>query len=388
MTQRDLGCRDVWAESLERSYERRLRDGSWRAAVPAAEVLPRELRDLTDPDVWRRSSWRAHARREAAEQSLELAVPSPRGLTLAALLAVTGTPVASLAAALTHPPAADARPHKSKVKSRGPAVSALQRALGISADGVFGPQTERALRRYQRNHGMTVDGIAGPQTRGRLGLGAGPVLKRAGGSKRGAPAHRSRGVSARGGGVKALQRALGVPADGAFGPQTERALRRYQGRRGLTVDGVAGPQTRGSLGLGRGPVLKRGGARNGSSTGDRAAEIVQRVIAAGNRIATKPYRYGGGHGSFSDSGYDCSGSVSYALHGGGLLGRPRDSSGFTSYGRPGPGRHITIYTSPGHMYMTVNGRRFDTSARRIGGSRWTSQARSSAGYVVRHPSGL
>ena len=112
------------------------------------------------------------------------------------------------------------------------------------------------------------------------------------------------------------------------------------------------------------------------------------MIAAANRIAYKPYKYGGGHGSFRDSGYDCSGSVSYALHGGGLLRVPRDSGGFTSYGRPGRGRHITIYANSGHAYMVINGRRFDTSARRISGSRWTSQARSSAGYVARHPAGL
>ena len=381
--QRDLACRDLWAESLERAYERRLRDGRWRAAVPASDLLPPEGRDLTDPDLWQRSAWRAHARRQAAERSSDLAVPSPRGLTLAALLAVTGAPLAGLAGGPTGTPAAGAHPQGKKARSRGADVAALQRALGVPADGVFGPQTERALRSYQRSHGLTVDGIAGPQTRGSLGLAAGPVLKR---GKAGAAKRRSHASSTRGGGVRALQRALAVPDDGAFGPQTERALRRYQQSHGLTVDGVAGPQTRASLGLGSGPVLKRG--RNGSATGGRAASIVRKVVAAGDRIAGKPYRYGGGHGSFADSGYDCSGSVSYALHGGGLLGRPRDSSGFMSYGRPGRGRHITIYASPGHVYMTVDGRRFDTSARRAGGSRWTTQSRSTAGYVVRHPAGL
>jgi len=389
VAQRNLGCRDLWAESLERSYERRLKDGEWRPAVPAQEILPRVHRDLTDPEVWRRSSWRAHARRKAADQSLEMAVPSPRGLTLAALFAVAGGPMVGLAAALTHPPAADARPQKKKTRSRGKGVQALQRALRLPVDGVFGPQTERALRRYQRRHGMTVDGIAGAQTRGRLGLGAGPVLKRAAAHRASRKAQRSSNkAGVRGGGVSALQRALGVPADGAFGTQTERALRRYQRRHGMTVDGVAGPQTRARLGLGRGRVLKRGSGRNGSSTGDRSAALVSRVVAAANRIATKPYRYGGGHGSFTDSGYDCSGSVSYALHGAGLLSVPRNSSGFMSYGRPGPGKRITIYSSPGHMYMTVDGRRFDTSARRVSGSRWTGQSRSSAGYVVRHPAGL
>ena len=111
------------------------------------------------------------------------------------------------------------------------------------------------------------------------------------------------------------------------------------------------------------------------------------MIAAGNRIAGMPYRYGGGHGSFTDSGYDCSGSVSYALHGGGLLSAPEDSTQLQSYGAPGPGRHITIYANAGHAYMVVDGRRFDTSARSDSGSRWTGSQRSSAGYVVRHPPG-
>ena len=111
------------------------------------------------------------------------------------------------------------------------------------------------------------------------------------------------------------------------------------------------------------------------------------MIAAGNRIAHKPYRYGGGHASFTDSGYDCSGSVSYALHGGGLLSVPKDSGEFMSYGAPGPGRHITIYAHPGHVYMVVHGRRFDTTGAG-GGSRWQWEARSSSGYTVRHPPGL
>ncbi len=116
---------------------------------------------------------------------------------------------------------------------------------------------------------------------------------------------------------------------------------------------------------------------------------VKAVIAAGNRIAFKPYVYGGGHGSFSDSGYDCSGSVSYALHGGGLISSPDDSSGLESYGSPGAGRWITIWANSGHTYMYVAGLRFDTGAQsETGGSRWTSQAQSNAGYVERHPTGF
>ena len=115
---------------------------------------------------------------------------------------------------------------------------------------------------------------------------------------------------------------------------------------------------------------------------------VQAIIAAGNRIATKPYKYGGGHGRWEDSGYDCSGSVSYALHGAGLISRPRDSGEFMRYGEHGRGTWVTIRANPGHAYMVVAGLRFDTSAFRRGGSRWTDEMRSARGYRGVHPEGL
>ena len=121
---------------------------------------------------------------------------------------------------------------------------------------------------------------------------------------------------------------------------------------------------------------------------DGTTTVIQRAISAGNQIARTPYKWGGGHGSFRDSGYDCSGSVSYVLHKAGLLKRPLTSSGFMSYGRSGAGKRITIYASPGHVYMKVGKRYYDTSARRISGSRWSKTRRNpSAGYVVRHPKG-
>ena len=186
--------------------------------------------------------------------------------------------------------------------------------------------------------------------------------------------------------MRSLQRALGVPADGVFGPHTEAAVKRFQRRHGLAADGVVGPATRQALGLGSGRLLKRRGSAPGGGGGGGSA--LARVIAAANRIAGKPYRYGGGHRTFRDVGYDCSGSISYALHGGGLLRTPLDSSGFMSYGAPGRGRHITIYANPGHAYMVVDGRRFDTSAIAETGSRWTGTHRSTSGYTVRHPRGL
>jgi cell wall-associated NlpC family hydrolase len=114
--------------------------------------------------------------------------------------------------------------------------------------------------------------------------------------------------------------------------------------------------------------------------------VVARVVAAANQIASTPYVWGGGHGGAS-GGYDCSGSVSYALAAGGLLGSPLDSTGFMSWGAPGPGRHITVYANAGHAFMIVDGRRFDTSALSGGGTRWTSAGRSTAGFVARHPPG-
>jgi cell wall-associated NlpC family hydrolase len=116
-------------------------------------------------------------------------------------------------------------------------------------------------------------------------------------------------------------------------------------------------------------------------------DAVGRVVAAANQIATTPYVWGGGHGGAS-GGYDCSGSISYALAAGGLLESPLDSTGFMSWGEPGPGSRITVYANPGHAYMVVDGRRFDTSALSGGGTRWTGEMRSSGGFVARHPPGL
>jgi peptidoglycan hydrolase-like protein with peptidoglycan-binding domain len=344
-------------------------------------------RDLASLELWEESLRRSRERRERAAAQPTFELPG-RGLALTGLVALAGVPATvGVAVELGGPGTA----HAAKVRSRGGDVVRLQHKLGVAADGVFGPQTERALKRWQRRHGLVADGIAGPVTRRAMGLGPGPVLKRKRGSagrRRGSRESAARPSRPARGGVRALQRIVGVPADGIFGPQTERALKRWQRRHGLAADGIAGPQTRARMGLGSGPVLerKRSGRRHSSSTGD--GSVVEHVIAAANRIATKPYKYGGGHGSFTDSGYDCSGSVSYALHGGGLLSTPLDSGDFMSYGAPGRGRRITIYANPGHVYMTIDGRRFDTSARHETGSRWTSTPRSPAGYEVRHPPGL
>jgi cell wall-associated NlpC family hydrolase len=117
-----------------------------------------------------------------------------------------------------------------------------------------------------------------------------------------------------------------------------------------------------------------------------APAAVAAAIAAGNRIATLPYRWGGGHASWEDTGYDCSGSVGYALHGGGLLDASATSGELMSYGDPGPGAWITIYANRDHVFMVVAGLRFDTSGARP--SRWQAASRSADGYEVRHPTGF
>jgi peptidoglycan hydrolase CwlO-like protein len=117
-------------------------------------------------------------------------------------------------------------------------------------------------------------------------------------------------------------------------------------------------------------------------------DAVAKVVAAANQIATTPYVWGGGHGGSASGGYDCSGSLSYALAAAGLVNGSLTSGGFMSWGDAGPGRRITVYANAGHAFMIVDGRRYDTSALRGGGTRWSSAMRSTAGFVARHPPGL
>jgi len=292
--------------------------------------------------------------------------------------------VASACAAIAAPALAAPAPAAAKPLEegdRGARVVRLQQLLGLRADGVFGSGTERKVRSFQRRHDLTADEIVGAGTwrmlrRVRAARRTSASSSRAGGGAR---------VTGRGPAVRLLQRRLGIAQDGVFGPGTSRAVRAFQRRRGLTADGIVGPGTWRALGVGAGrPVLRRTRLRGRGG----ASSVVARAIAAANRIAGKPYRYGGGHGSFRDSAYDCSGSVSYVLHAIGRLSSPLDSSSLMSYGAPGRGRRITIYANPGHVYMVIDGRRFDTTGRTETGSRWQERGRSTAGYTVRHPPGL
>jgi peptidoglycan hydrolase-like protein with peptidoglycan-binding domain len=231
-------------------------------------------------------------------------------------------------------------------------------------------------------------------------------------------ASRTLAVGTSGSDVKALQRYLDragydTSADGEFGSATASSVRSFEADQQRRQDGRA---TRYEQRLVRAQAKASSASPSGgggTSTDatqtqipttsaaegyvddnglavapDSAPDEVKAIIAAGNKIASKPYRYGGGHGRWRDSGYDCSGSVSYALHGAGLLSAPLDSSGFMRWGDSGKGQWVTIYGNPGHAYMVVAGLRFDTSARKQSGTRWTETMRSSRGYRVRHPEGL
>jgi hypothetical protein len=119
-----------------------------------------------------------------------------------------------------------------------------------------------------------------------------------------------------------------------------------------------------------------------------APEEVKQIIEAGNIIARSPYLWGGGHGKWLDKGYDCSGSVSFALAAAGLLSGPLASGPLMSWGEPGRGKWVTIYANDGHVFMDVAGVLFDTSNARVTGSRWGNEMRATSGFVARHPAGL
>ena len=121
----------------------------------------------------------------------------------------------------------------------------------------------------------------------------------------------------------------------------------------------------------------------------KAPTAVKRAIAAGNRLQGKPYKWGGGHAREKDSGYDCSGTVSYVLREAGLIKGSMPSKGYFSYGKKGEGDWITVYVRNGHVFMTVAGLRLDTGGPGgRSGPRWKPETRAGRGHVMRHPSGL
>ena len=325
-----------------------------------------------------------------------------------------------------------------KPGTTGPAVRHLQKMLAhlgyvIRADGQFGGHTALVVRTFRAQVGLPRSNRVTPKFL--------RMLKRA---QYGGPGDRRwlgirrLAVGAKGRDVKTLQKdltQLGYPAatDGEFGPQTRVSVRAFERSSGLQIDGVVSAKEARTLkavvskGTEAGAVsqMPDAAATTGTSTlptmttaaptapavptgqvatappsvgtinadglavappGAPAAVVA--IIAAGNQIAFNPYLYGGGHQSWQDSGYDCSGSVSFALHGAGLIDTPMSSYDFPGWGDPGPGQWVTVYGMQSHAYMVVAGLRFDTSASKNGGSRWTAEMRSPAGYVAVHPPGL
>jgi peptidoglycan DL-endopeptidase CwlO len=262
-------------------------------------------RDLGRPELWQRSLERSRRRRERASARRSGVPQTATGRVSMALAAATLlTPVAAVLA-----PAASADLHRG---SRGNEVAAVQRALGIPADGIFGPQTLQAVRAFQAAHGLLADGIVGPQTEAALGLSG------AGGA---------RIISVPAATAIAVQRALGVPADGIFGPVSQAALRAFQGAHGLVVDGVPGPASLAALGISTGtaPAPEGGGA---------AA-----VVAAARRELGAPYAYGG-----EGPAFDCSGLTQWAMRQAGIS-IPR-----TSYAQYGVGTPVSSrFIQPGDL---------------------------------------
>jgi peptidoglycan hydrolase-like protein with peptidoglycan-binding domain len=222
----------------------------------------------------------------------------------------------------------------------------------------------------------------------------------------------------RGGEVRSLQVLLvragfSTAKDGIYGPGTVKAVKHFQRAARLRISGNAGRVTITAL---RAAAASGGAAAapavpatapappavplpapgpvatvnaDGTATAPAGApQAVVAIIAAANRIATLPYRYGGGHAKVEDTAYDCSGSVSYALIGAGLLASPMASGDFGEWGEAGPGQWVTTYSNAGHMYMVVAGLRFDTSGRSKAGTRWQAAMRSATDFVARHPAGL
>ena len=198
--------------------------------------------------------------------------------------------------------------------------------------------------------------------------------------------------------------------DGQYGPGTAGRVRNWERRTSLPVDGRVSREDaatlRGQVGQGDSALQNTGGtqpvaaapAGPAATLGPDGLAIapvgappeVAAIIDAANRIVGKPYKYGGGHGDWEDSGYDCSGSESYALHGAGLVSRPLDSTEFESWGEPGPGTWVTSYANSGHSFLVVAGLRFDTGYNdsSSSGPKWSDKMRPADGYTVRHPTGF
>jgi cell wall-associated NlpC family hydrolase len=272
------------------------------------------VRDLGSAELWEASQARAVRRRESyrrRRQVRRMSVP----LVMAATAAGMGAP--AYAAGKQHQASAKAGARRAVPRilrrgDRGHDVVRLQRVLGVTADGVFGPHTLAAVKRFQRTHRLLVDGEVGPQTRAAMAA-----------ENRGTPGEIVIRLHARGPAVAALQRALGVTADGVFGHQTLHAVKRFQAQHGLIVDGQVGPHTRAALHIPASGDFTAGHARGGSGSahhhaGRPTGSIGRRAVALAKRELGVRYVWGGE----SPSGFDCSGLVQY-VYGRLGIGLPR-----------------------------------------------------------------
>jgi peptidoglycan hydrolase-like protein with peptidoglycan-binding domain len=315
----------------------------------------------------------------------------------------------------------------------GSDVKTLQKFLSIAGfktqvDGSFGPATASNVRAFERANRLAPNGVVTKpaarelqalvedKTNGRAASGGGGALVNPMAPPPTAPAPTTitpvgtglfgghvLQLGMRGPSIREMQEYLSaagfpVTADGDFGSATQQAVIAFETAKSLRANGIMSSTPASAL---RAAVA----AIDSNNTGARAVltpaglavapanapPVVQQVIAAANQIATLPYIYGGGHASWIDSGYDCSGSTSFALHGAGLISAPEDSGELESYGEPGPGVWITLYANGGHVYMNVAGLWFDTAGQSAanGEDRWSATRISpSSGFIVRHPGGL
>jgi peptidoglycan hydrolase-like protein with peptidoglycan-binding domain len=254
--------------------------------------------------------------------------------------------------ALAIPATADARYGTKTLKQgdHGRDVKLLQKYLtktgiDVDVDGQFGRGTKLAVRKFEKGAQLKVDGKVDPSEAKRI--------KKA-----------------------AAEGAEGGPNAGESG---------NGGTGAGTVDPGAGSGTAPAPAAGKVTISADG--KTATAPPD-APQEVKDAVAAANEITSTPYKYGGGHGSFKDDGYDCSGAVSYALHGAGLIDQPEDSTGLESWGESGVGTWITVYAKSSHAYIIIGGARFDTSGAGEEGPRWRKGDFTTSGYVARHPEGL
>src|SRR5215210_5892555 len=279
-----------------------LTDDGW-----AILALPMDgRRDLARRDIWERSLKRSRQRRARAATA-KANLPTARKVGFAVAATALLAPLAQQTAQAQTTATAAQSTALLKKGSRGPAVAALQRQLGIVADGVFGRQTRAAVRAFQSRNGLMVDGVVGPQTRAALGGGA-PT--RTGSQGNGGPKP-SRTVTI------AVQQKLGLSVDGAFGPITRAAVKAFQARNGLEVDGVVGPATMAALGI-------SGSTAPAPTSGGGGSAVSFARSAIGTPYATA----GNGPG-----GYDCSGLTVAAFRARGIS-LPRTS--FAQFGVGAP----------------------------------------------------